>query len=88
MSDIERMSDVRVARKPNVRIASPGLYLRKFLVYLLGDVHRVRSGLFLYDDHTTFRAVVERLLRTFLDTVFYTGHVTQIYVLSVLATDH
>ena len=31
--------------------------------------------LFLYDDHTTFRAVVERFLRTFLDAVLYTGHV-------------
>lgn len=28
MSDIERMSDVRVARKPNVRIASPGTRTR------------------------------------------------------------
>ena len=31
---------------------------------------------------------MKRFLRTFLDTVLYTGHVTQIYVLSVLATDH
>lgn len=28
LSDIERMSDVRVARKPNVRIASPGTRTR------------------------------------------------------------